>query len=116
MTIWYNSVLKILNDSQGYATMKIDNDLLQKLEKLSSLKISDEKREGVIHQLSEIVSFVENLNELDLETDEATFTTLSGGTPLREDIPSVNPKIVQTILQHAPQSEEGFFVVPKIIE
>ena len=41
--------------------MKIDNELLQKLEKLSSLKISDEKREGVINQLSEIVSFVENL-------------------------------------------------------
>lgn len=96
--------------------MQIDNDLLKKLEKLSSLKISDEKREGVIHQLSEIVSFVENLNELNLEGEEATFTTLAGGTPLREDIPSVNHQIIKTILNHAPQSEGNFFVVPKIIE
>ncbi len=96
--------------------MKIDNDLLIKLERLSSLKISDEKREGVIHQLSEIVSFVENLHELDLEAHEATCTTLNGGTPFREDIPSVNPDIVQTILKYAPQSEDSFFVVPKIIE
>lgn len=96
--------------------MKIDDTLLQKLEKLSSLKISDEKREGLIHQLSEIVSFVENLNELDLSDDEATFTTVSGGTPFREDVPFVNPAIIKTILQHAPYSENGFFVVPKIIE
>ena len=94
--------------------MKIDNELLQKLERLSSLKISDEKREGVINQLSEIVSFVENLNELNLEGEEATFTTLS--TPFREDTPNVNNDIIKTILKHAPQSENGFFVVPKIIE
>jgi len=96
--------------------VKIDNELLEKLERLSSLKISDEKREGVINQLSEIVSFVGNLNELDLDGEEATFTTLSGGTPFREDIPSVNTEIIKTILNHAPQSENGFFVVPKIIE
>ena len=96
--------------------MKIDDTLLQKLEKLSSLKISDDKREGVIHQLSEIVSFVENLNELDLAHEEATFTTVAGGTPMREDTPFVNPDIIKTILTHAPQSENGFFVVPKIIE
>ena len=96
--------------------MKIDNELLQKLEKLSSLKISDEKREGVINQLSEIVSFVENLNELNLESEEATFTTVSGGTPFREDIPHVDHGIIKTILQYAPASDSGFFVVPKIIE
>ncbi len=96
--------------------MTIDSDLLQKLEKLSSLKISEEKREGAINQLSEIVSFVEILNELDLESEEATFTTLEGGTPMRKDIASTNSHIVQTILKHAPRSENGFFIVPKIIE
>lgn len=96
--------------------MIIDNALLTKLEKLSSLKISDEKRESVINQLSEIVSFVENLNELNLQSEEATFTTLTGGTPLREDVPHVNQDIISTILKNAPQSENGFFVVPKIIE
>jgi len=96
--------------------MHIDDTLLQKLEKLSSLKISEEKREGVINQLSEIVAFVENLNELNLESEEATFTTVAGGTPFREDVPSVNPAIIKTILNHSPQSESGFFVVPKIIE
>ncbi|MBE0494929.1 MAG: Asp-tRNA(Asn)/Glu-tRNA(Gln) amidotransferase subunit GatC [Campylobacterales bacterium] len=96
--------------------MRIDNDLLSKLEKLSSLEIEPSKREGIIAQLSEIVTFVENLNELDLDAQEATFTTVEGGTPFREDIPACDPEIVQTILQHAPKSDQGFFVVPKIIE
>lgn len=96
--------------------MKIDDALLSKLEKLSSLRISEEKREGVIQQLSEIVAFVENLNELNLEGEEASFTTLQGGTPFREDVPQADHSIVKTILAHAPQSEDGFFVVPKIIE
>jgi aspartyl-tRNA(Asn)/glutamyl-tRNA(Gln) amidotransferase subunit C len=96
--------------------MKIDNDLLKKLETLSSLEIAEKKRDGVIEQLSEIVAFVENLNELNLENEEATFTTVAGGTPMREDEPCVNSHIRQIILNNAPQREDGFFVVPKIIE
>ncbi len=96
--------------------MKIDNNLLKKLEILSALEISEEKREGVIAQLSEIVEFVENLNELDLDSEEATFTTVAGGTPMRDDIPNVDASVRDIILKHAPQSENGFFVVPKIIE
>jgi len=96
--------------------MKIDNDLLKKLETLSSLEIEESKREGTIQQLSEIVEFVENLNELDLDNEEATFTTVTGGTPMREDVPSVNSDIIKPILENAPQSEQNCFVVPKIIE
>lgn len=96
--------------------MKIDDELLKKLEKLSSLEISRDKRDGMINQLSEIVEFIENLNELDLDNEEATFTTVKGGTPMREDTPSVNPQIIKTILTNAPKSENGSFVVPKIIE
>lgn len=96
--------------------MKIDNDLLTKLEILSSLEIAPDKREGVIKQLSEIVEFVENLNELDLSNEEATFTTVKGGTPMREDEPHVDEEVKDIILAHAPQRENSFFVVPKIIE
>lgn len=96
--------------------MKINEALLQKLESLSALEIDASKRIEMIAQLSEIVSFVENLNELDLQNEEATFTTVPGGTPLREDIASVNKEVIDTIFKHAPKSENGFFVVPKIIE
>ena len=96
--------------------MKVDDTLLQKLEKLSSLEIEAAKRESMIEEIGKIVDFVENLNELDLDKEEASFSTIAGGTPFREDTPKSNPEIIETILEHAPKREGGFFVVPKIIE
>ncbi|MDR2789949.1 MAG: Asp-tRNA(Asn)/Glu-tRNA(Gln) amidotransferase subunit GatC [Campylobacteraceae bacterium] len=96
--------------------MNIDGKLLSKLETLSSLKIEGGKREDIINQLSEIVNFVENLNELDLGAYEATFTTVEGGTPFREDIPKNDERIIQTVIKYAPKAQNGFFIVPKIIE
>jgi aspartyl-tRNA(Asn)/glutamyl-tRNA(Gln) amidotransferase subunit C len=96
--------------------MNIDNKLLVKLETLSSLRIEENKREDIIKQLSEIVNFVENLNELDISEQEATFTTLNGGAPFREDEPNCDDKIIKTVIKYAPNSENGFFIVPKIIE
>ncbi len=96
--------------------MQVNDKLLTKLEKLSALQIDKNKREETIEELSKIVKFVEILNELDLKDEIATFTTLKGGTPFRDDTPSVNSEIIQTILANAPKSENGYFVVPKIIE
>jgi aspartyl-tRNA(Asn)/glutamyl-tRNA(Gln) amidotransferase subunit C len=96
--------------------MQVDDALLGRLEKLSYLKISDDKREEIIEQLSEIVGFVENLSELDTEGVDAAFAMSDASTPLREDTPECNPTIHEEILKHAPKSADDFFIVPKIIE
>ncbi len=96
--------------------MHIDLTVLEKLEKLSHLRIAESKREEVIRQLSEIVSYVENLSELDTTHLDASFSTLEGGTPMREDIPVSDTTAAPSILSHAPMSMDGFFVVPAIIE
>ena len=95
--------------------MIIDDALLSKLERLSALKIPDAKREEFKGQLNKIVDFVEILNELDLQSGEAAITTLKGGTPFRKDIPRKSD-VAESVLKHAPQSEGGYFVVPKIID
>ncbi|GIU01641.1 aspartyl/glutamyl-tRNA(Asn/Gln) amidotransferase subunit C [Sulfurovum sp. TSL6] len=96
--------------------MQIDNTVLEKLEKLSHLKIDDSKKEEVIEQLSGILNYVDNLNELDTETLDASFSTLEGGTPLRDDSPRKANDIAKDILSHAPQAKDDFFIVPAIIE
>ncbi len=96
--------------------MQIDDALLQKLEKLSYLEIADDKREEIISQLSEIVSFVDNLSELDTTGIDPTFSMTDKGTTLREDTPSLSREVSESILSYAPHSEENFFIVPKIIE
>ncbi|PHR58947.1 MAG: Asp-tRNA(Asn)/Glu-tRNA(Gln) amidotransferase GatCAB subunit C [Arcobacter sp.] len=96
--------------------MQIDDVLLTKLEKLSYLEIAPDKRSELISQLSEIVSFVDNLSELDTTDMDPTFAMTNKGTQLREDIPSSSKEISQSILSNAPLSEDNFFIVPKIIE
>ena len=96
--------------------MTIDNKVLENLEKLSMLKIDESKKEELAGQLSEILNFVDNLKELDTSKLDASFSTLSGGTPMREDTPSSNPQVVKDILSHAPDAQDDFFIVPKIIE
>lgn len=96
--------------------MQIDETLLQRLEKLSYLEIPQEHRAEMIAQLSEIVSFVDNLAELDTEGVNATFAMSDVSTRLREDTGSVDRNVNDDILAHAPHARDHFFIVPKIIE
>ena len=66
--------------------MTVDDNLIAKLSKLSSLEIDDSKKEKLKAELGDIINFVENLNEIDVSGIEATFSTIEGGTPLREDV------------------------------
>jgi len=96
--------------------MTIDDALLGKLEKLSMLKIEDSKREEVKAQIANIISFVENLSELDGQLADIPFPVVRDVQPFRQDTPNVDADIINIIMKHAPKTEENFFVVPKIIE
>ena len=96
--------------------MTVDDNLIAKLSKLSSLEIDDSKKEKLKAELGDIINFVENLNEIDDSGIEATFSTIEGGTPLREDVAVQDLELSSNIMKHAPNSEDGYFIVPKIIE
>lgn len=74
--------------------MQIDDALLTKLEKLSSLKVESDKRREIEGQLSEILSFAGILDELDLSASRAVVSSREGGTPLREDV-SVSSDVIE---------------------
>ena len=96
--------------------MQVDDALLARLEKLSFLQVSEDKREEMKEQLSEIVSFVDNLSELDTTGVDARFSMDERSTILREDSVKSSPSVSSDILSHAPKSADDFFIVPKIIE
>ena len=96
--------------------MQVDDALLSRLEKLSFLKVSNEKREEIISQLSEIVSFVDNLSELDTSGVDDNFAMNDSQTLLREDKVKCDTNINDDIIKNAPKSGDHFFIVPKIIE
>jgi aspartyl-tRNA(Asn)/glutamyl-tRNA(Gln) amidotransferase subunit C len=96
--------------------MQVDDTLLEKLEKLSYLKVDESKRDEIKEQLSEIVSFVDNLSELNTDGVDDKFSMDDRATFARDDIPSCDTDINDDILKNAPRSDDHFFVVPKIIE
>ncbi|MDQ1325782.1 MAG: aspartyl-tRNA(Asn)/glutamyl-tRNA(Gln) amidotransferase subunit [Campylobacterota bacterium] len=96
--------------------MRIDSTILNKLEKLSHLRVDECKKDEIMEQLTEILAYIDNLNELDTDMLDASFSTLEGGTPMREDVVRQADTVAKEILSHAPQSQNDFFVVPAIIE
>lgn len=92
--------------------MKIDDQLLSKLERLGMIEIEESKKEEIKAQLSEILGFVDNIATLDTQ---ALSSKIEQKTPMREDIPC-DSQIQQDVLSHAPRAEDGYFIVPKIIE
>ena len=96
--------------------MTIDNTTIDKLAKLSSLTIADDKKEALGKELADIVTFVENLNEIDVSHVDATFTTIEGGQPLREDNSFKEDGLSDKSMANAPKSANNHFIVPTIIE
>jgi len=86
---------------------------VEKLEKLAMVEVADKGK--IARELSEIVEFVEILNQLDVSREPTTFSPLERTTPLGEDIP-VRSKVIDKILENAPRREGNFFLVPQIIE
>ncbi|MGK0255815.1 MAG: aspartyl-tRNA(Asn)/glutamyl-tRNA(Gln) amidotransferase subunit C [Arcobacteraceae bacterium] len=96
--------------------MTIDNTTIDKLARLSSLSLSDDRKESLANELADIVTFVENLNEIDVSHVNATFTTIEGGQPLREDESFTEDGLSHRIMKNAPKSADNHFIVPTIIE
>jgi len=94
----------------------IDDKTLDKLAKLSSITLDENNKESLKSELEDIIEFVDNLNDINVDKIDATFTTISGGTPLREDIVQNKSELSEHIIKHSPKNENGYFIVPKIIE
>ncbi len=82
---------------------------------LARLNISDSEKELFTGQVQSIIDYIEKLNELDTTNVEPTAHILPISNVFREDSPRDSlPR--DKALQNAPQENEGFYRVPKIIE
>lgn len=95
--------------------MKITSDNVRHVARLARITLSDEQVEIFRKQLNDIVEYVEKLNEIETSNIEPTSHIVPLNNIFREDsmIPSL-PR--QEMLKNAPDSNERFYIVPKIIE
>ena len=81
---------------------------------LARLELSEEEKALFSRQLGSIIEYIEKLNELDTGSVEPTAHVLPLHNVFRED--SVQPSLPREMaLQNAPERNEQFYRVPKII-
>jgi aspartyl-tRNA(Asn)/glutamyl-tRNA(Gln) amidotransferase subunit C len=95
--------------------LKIDKNTINKIARLSRIKLDDKESEDYINDLNSILNWVEQLNEVNTENVEPLSNISSSILPKREDI-SKDTNSSEEILENAPDKLEGFFAVPKVVE
>ena len=95
--------------------MKIDKNTINKIARLSRIKLDDKESEDYINDLNSILDWVEQLNEVNTENVKPLSNISSSILPKREDV-SKDTNSSEEILENAPDKLEGFFAVPKVVE
>lgn len=92
----------------------INEEEVKYIADLASLKLSDEEVEKFSKQLSDILDYVEKLDELDTEDIVPTAYTIPVKNVLREDRIEESLEL-EKVLQNAPEKKDNQFRVPKIM-
>jgi aspartyl-tRNA(Asn)/glutamyl-tRNA(Gln) amidotransferase subunit C len=95
--------------------MSIDTATAAKVAKLARIKVEDDALPALAQEFSNILEFIEQLNEVDVEGVEPMVSV----TPMRlkRRVDGVSDGDQQDkVLKNAPDAREGFFAVPKVVE
>lgn len=95
--------------------MQITPDLIQYLESLARITLTEDEEKKVGAELQDILTYIDMLNELDTEGVEAMSHCFPVTNVMREDetAPSMTP---DEITANAPEAQDGCFVVPKTVD
>jgi aspartyl-tRNA(Asn)/glutamyl-tRNA(Gln) amidotransferase subunit C len=95
--------------------MKLDVETLQKIAHLSRLEINEKDTDQMLRDMSNMLTFVEKLNEVNTD-GVAPLTTMSHEiNSLRDDVAKVD-LTRDGVLSNAPKKDEDYFRVPKVLE
>ena len=95
--------------------MSVDKETVRKVARLARIAVPEERLEPMASELNGILAWIEQLNEVDVEDVEAMTTPVAMTLPMREDV-ITDGNIRDKVLANAPRTEDGFFVVPKVVE
>ncbi|MEH7416139.1 Asp-tRNA(Asn)/Glu-tRNA(Gln) amidotransferase subunit GatC [Neobacillus drentensis] len=93
---------------------RISTEEVKHVANLARLAVTEEEVEKFTKQLDKIITFAEQLNELDTENVKPTYHVLDMKNVLREDIPQKGlPR--EEVLKNAPEHQDGQIKVPSIL-
>jgi aspartyl-tRNA(Asn)/glutamyl-tRNA(Gln) amidotransferase subunit C len=95
--------------------MALDKATVVHIAALARIRLSEAELEPLVGELSQILTWVEQLNEADTSGVAPMASVAACGLPMREDRVT-DGDCREAILGNAPRSARGFFAVPKVVE
>ncbi len=95
--------------------MSVDIDTVKRIAQLARIAVSDEEAQGLQGELNTILGWVEQLGELDVDDVEPMTSVVQVEMKKRQDVVS-DGQIAADIVANAPETEDHYFVVPKVVE
>ena len=95
--------------------MALDDATVRNIAKLARIKVSDAEVSSLAVELSNILDWIEQLNEVDTDDVEPLTSVTDVNMPKRAD-KITDGDYPEKVLANAPNPEGAFFTVPKVIE
>jgi aspartyl-tRNA(Asn)/glutamyl-tRNA(Gln) amidotransferase subunit C len=95
--------------------MALDKATVAHIAALARIRLSEAELDPLADELSHILTWMEQLNEVDTSGVAPMASVMAAGLPMREDEVTDGGRR-EEILANAPRTAHGFFVVPKVIE
>ncbi|MGO1117187.1 Asp-tRNA(Asn)/Glu-tRNA(Gln) amidotransferase subunit GatC [Rhodovibrionaceae bacterium A322] len=95
--------------------MSVDKDTVRQIAKLARIRVEDAEAEALVGEMNNLLTWIEQLGELDTTSVPPMTSVVEVQTPLRQD--QVNDGgYAQQVTANAPESVHDFYVVPKVVE
>ena len=95
--------------------MSIDKNMVARISKLARIRVDEDNLSNLSEELSNIINWINQLKEVNTEDVKPLTSIIETDLFRRKD--EINDGDYQEkILKNAPESSEGFFVVPKVVD
>ncbi len=95
--------------------MSVDQATVRRVAKLARIKVKEENVERLAGELNSILHWIEQLNEVDVNSVEPMTSVVTVKMKMRQDVVT-DGNYPGSVLENAPAAEDDYFLVPKVIE
>lgn len=95
--------------------MSVTQKDVVKVARLARIALPEDQVQHMTDELNGILNWIEQLGEVNVDGVEPMTSVVETSLPMREDV-ITDGNIQDKVLANAPRSEDGFFVVPKVVE
>jgi len=95
--------------------MSVDKETVRRIAKLARIALEEERVEPMVNELNQILTWVEQLGEVDIEGVAPLTSVVAQRLKMRDDVVTAGGD-PDGVTRNAPGSEDAFYVVPKVVE